>query len=46
VPVILSANGMFVSECAALDVVFNNNKSLPWLEIDKVKDFVAKLINT
>ena len=28
VPVILSANGMFVSETAALDVVFNNNESL------------------
>lgn len=46
VPVILSANDMFVSETAALDVVFNNNESLPWLEIDKVKDYVSKVINT
>lgn len=43
VPVILSANGMFVSECAALDVVFNNNDSLPWIEIERIKHYVSKI---
>jgi|TARA_B100000902_G_C27256755_1_gene888299 hypothetical protein len=43
VPVILSTNGMFVSECAALDVVFKNNDSLPWIEIERIKDYVSRL---
>ena len=34
---------MFVSECAALDVVFNNNDSLPWIEIERIKHYVSKI---
>ena len=42
VPVIL-AGGDHVAECAALDVVLNNDKPLPWIEIDKVKDYISRL---
>ena len=45
IPVILSAYS-HIAECAAFEVVLNDNIPIPYVEIDKVKDYVSKLINT
>lgn len=42
VPVILTG-GDHVAETAALEVILDNNKPLPWIEIDKIKDYVSRL---
>ena len=42
VPVSLYASNE-VGQCAALEVVLNDNISIPWMEIDKVKDYISIL---
>ena len=44
VPVILSGHDC-VSECAALEVILNDNIHLPWVEMDRIRDYISKTLS-
>ena len=42
IPVILSAYS-HIAECAAFEVVFNDNIPIPYVEVQRIKDYISKI---